>query len=1152
MTTIQFLSRLQSLNIRIWLEGENLRIRALPAVLTAPVKAELSERKPEIVKLLRQLQKGGQEQPVIVRAPRTARIPLTFAQQRLWFLDQFQPGAVAYNICDVFEIRHAINLAAFQQTLNEVARRHEILRTHFPAVEGIPIQRIALPCEVPLATVDLTGLPEEERTIEVRARASEEARRPFDLARGPLWRVALIRLEPARFLSLVSLHHIICDDWSMKLLDRDLESLYAAYCAGRTSPLPELPIQWADFAVWQHQWLRGAVLDSHVEYWTRQLAGELPTLDLPKDHPRREVPSGGHGRFTFTPSLSSALIKLSESERVTLFMTLLAGYAALLCRYTGQNDIVIGSPVSDRSRVETESLIGFFLNTLPLRISVAENATFQELIHQVKEVCLGAYTYQAVPYEELMQHLDVERDSSGTPVFQTMLALLNTPPVQSSSKPLARQPPDWLPELECVEGDSGAYRSEEGNGATKFDLSLTLVENGSGIRGKTEYNRDVFDEQTIVQLIERWQRLLGSAVANPRQRIFELELMTGQQRDVLLRDWSRGLKLPADTACLHEFPERQARLRPSAIAVESDGGCLSYGDLNARANRLARLLRAHGSATESRIGVFVERSLHMLVAVLGVLKSGAAYVPLDPAHPGNRLESIIEDAGIDFVVTVESMAARLQSNSLRTVCLDRDADEIAVQDGHDPCNVVSPDNLACVLYTSGSTGRPKGVLLTHRAVINFIEGATRDCAIDSTDRVLQFASIAFDASLEEFFLAFSTGATLVLRPERMLDSTAGFSAYCARLRLTVLVLPTAYWHEVVAILHENPPPACVRCVVIGGERALPEKLARWQQYIGGRIALFNAYGPTEGSIAVTRYKAPESPRGFSADKEVAIGRPVANCTVYLLDRRMELVPPGVLGELYLGGAAVARGYLGQPALTAERFVADPFSDTPAARLYRTGDLARFLPDGALQYGGRVDDQVKIRGYRVEPREIEAALQEHAAVNDVVVSTWETEPGDRRLVAYVVAHEGQGLNAADLRAFLKPKLPSYLIPAAFVFVPVFPLNVNGKVNHRALPPPHSGRADRLPGEEDERVLTATEKQLVAIWKTVLKLEHIGVDEDFFALGGHSLLATQIVSRANDALQIDLPLRRLFDFPTIAELASIADGLVQANGGLQYGQ
>jgi amino acid adenylation domain-containing protein len=1137
MTIIQFLDHLRNLNIRVGLNGDDLHIRAASAALTADIRAELAARKPEIMRFLRQLP-AGRANNAVPRAARIGRIPLTFAQQRLWFLDRLNPGDVAYNICDVNDIPRAINLQALRLAFNEVVRRHEILRTSFPAVEGVPMQSIAPPSEMPLPIVDLSGLPEDARWPEVCRMAFEERRAPFDLVRGPLFRASLVKLSAQKYVAFVSLHHIICDDWSKKLLGDELETLYAAYSAGRSSPLAELPIQWADFAVWQHEWLSGMVLDSHVRYWTQQLSGELPTLELPQDHPRRNPPAGAHGSFCFAHSLTSALAKLCESERVTLFMSMLAGYAALLACYTGQEDVIVGSPVSDRSSVETESLIGFFLNTLPLRIRVDGAKTFQELLQQVKDVCLGAYAYQTVPYGALLQRLDIERDGSGTPIFRTMLVLLNTPPIGSSARHLGSETQEQFPG--CDE-DAGVLRSDDGNGATKFDLSLTFVGNEKEIRGRVEYNCDIFEASTVAKLIERLQRLLRSAAGDPRQKICEIQLMAQHEREQLLLNWCPGSELSSNVSCLHEFVERRARLAPLAIALEADTKSLSYAEVNERANRLARWLLAHGVAPEGKVGVFFERSWQQMVAVLGVLKAGAGYVPLDPAHPIKRLESVIEDAGLNVVVTMHAMEATFNSLSLRMVCLDRDAADIAALDSGDLPQVTSSENLACVLYTSGSTGRPKGVLLTHGAVINFLSGATRDYGVDTTDRVLQFASIGFDLSLAEMFLPFSTGATLVLRPKRMLDSNARFMAQCEELRLTVLVLPTAYWHELVATLHELTFPSCVRCVIIAGERALPQRWARWQELIGERTALFNAYGPTEGTIAVTRYKCPGQVIEHIAGMEVPIGRPVANCAVYIVDRWMELLPPGVPGELYLGGKAVARGYLGQPGLTAERFVADPFSRTPGGRLYRTGDLARFLPDGTLEYRGRADNQVKIRGYRVEPREIEAALRSHAAVRDVRVIAREDDPGDRRLVAYIVLEEGGIASPADLRAFLTPMLPSYMVPAAFMLLRVLPLNVNGKVNHRALPSPQIDRADTVSNEEEQ--LTPTQKKVASIWAAVLKLEHVGIHEDFFELGGHSLLATQIVARVNDALQIDLPLRRLFDAPTIADLCVIVEQLVR---------
>jgi len=1147
MTTIQFLNRLQSLNIKIWLEDEKIRFRAPADSFTDTLKAELTERKAELVTLLRQRQ--SVREPMLVRASRDVPIPLTFAQQRLWFLDQLHPGVPAYNVYDATEIAHEIDLPALRRAVNELFRRHELLRTSFPAVDGVPIQRIAPPSQVPVPVVDISRLPLGERMAEAQRLAWEEARVSFDLAHGPLLRISLIKLDTARYLWLLTIHHIVSDDWSKKLLNQELEALYTAYSAGLPSPLPELPIQWADFAVWQHQWLSGEVLDSHVEYWAKQLEGKLPTLNLAMDHPRREPPWGRKGKFFFPSSLSSALRSMCESEGVTLFMALLAGYAALLSRHSRQNDIIIGSAISDRNRVETESLIGFLLNTLPLRVRVDDQASFRDLLHQAKEVCLGAYSYQAVPYETLMRRLVVERNTSGSPLFQTMLTLLNTPPVQRGSNALWGHGPDSFgDDLASVEADFGAYARDVGIGTTMFDFSITLVEHSNGILGRTEYNADIFEEETIAKLIERFQILLRSAAADPGRKIFELAMMTEPQCRDLLASWSTGPRLPHDFPYLHQFVEREAELHPSAIAIEEeDGKCFSYAELNGQANQVAHRLRRRGVLPETMVGIFFARSMQMYVAVIAVMKAGGAYVPLDATYPAERLDFILDDAGVELLVTMEPMARLLQTYSNNVLCLDREADEIAAESTLNPDCVVHANNAACVLYTSGSTGRPKGVVLLHHALANYIEDTARSYGISGSDRILQFASIAFDASLEDSFLAFARGAALVLRPERMLDSISGFVEHCRRMRLTTLVLPTVYWHELVAGLDTLELPVSLRRVIIGGERALPENLVRWQSHIEGQIDFFNTYGPTEGTISVTRCLLPARAGEESARSEVPIGGPVANCTVYVLDQWMQPVPPGVPGEVFLGGLAIARGYLHKAALTAEKFLPDPFSPTPGERLYMTGDLARFLPDGNLEYRGRVDGQVKIRGYRIEPREIELVLQEHEAVEDLVVITREDEPGDKRLVVYIVLQEGSELDAAKLRAFLKPKLPSYMLPSAFVFLPVLPLNANGKVNHAALPKPDGARTDLAQDGQYIHASTPTEKNLSAIWMSVLHLERIGVTENFFDLGGHSLLATRVVARVNDTMNIDLPLRRLFEAPTISELALIVENLMQTTSG-----
>jgi amino acid adenylation domain-containing protein len=1138
MNTVQFLNQLQELGIQLWLDGDKLRFRAPNEGFTDQIKAELTQRKPEIVALLRQRQAVGE--PRIERAARDAPIPLTFAQQRLWFLDQFQPGVPAYNVCDADILLREIDVPALRRAATELVRRHELLRTSFPSVEGVPVQHIAAPYEFPLTFTDLSDLPASQRDDEARRLAKEEGRRPFDLAHGPLLRLGVIKLEQKRYMWLLSIHHIVSDDWSKKLLGKELEVLYDAFANGRPSPLPELTIQWADFAVWQQKWLSGENLKAHVDYWKQVLGGELPALNLPVDRPRRQLVRGEKGKFFFPPALTRALHDLCETEGVTLFMAVLAGYASLLAHYTRQDDIIIGSPISDRSKVETESLIGFMLNTLPLRVHVDRQATFHELLRQVKEICLGAYNFQAVPYESLMQQLSVERDSTGNPLFRSVLTLLNTPRVERADEGLWGR--DEVPiDISGFQGEFGPYESDNGNDTAMFDFSITLTEKHGGIWGRTEHNADIFNRASAAALVERFQLLLHSAAQDPTRKIGDLPLQTPAQRTELLRDWSRGPELPWDVQCLHQYIERQARLRPDAIAIEHDGNVISYGQLNAQANRLARHLRARGVMPEARVGVYFDRSIDMFVSIMAVLKTGAGYVPLDVAYPLERLAFILEDAKVEVLVTTSALASNLSAPGYAQVLIDREAEDIAAHAQVDLPPLGSPDGLACILYTSGSTGRPKGVALTHYAQINYAEDSANAYDVDASERVLQFASIAFDASLEESYLAFARGGTLVLRGERMLDSIDGFVAHCRSMRLSTLVLPTVYWHELVASLDTLALPPDLRCVVIGGERALPEKVVHWQEKVAGRIALFNTYGPTEGTIAVTRYKAPPSPLPELAGAEVLIGKPIANVTVYVLDPWMQPVPYGVPGEVFIGGVAVARGYIGKPALTAEKFVPDPFSTTPGARLYRTGDLARFLPDGNLQYRGRADDQVKIRGYRIEPHEVELLLQEHDAVEDVVVVAREDEPGERRLVAYVVPRAGVSLSATTLRVFLKPKAPSYMIPAAFVFLPVLPLNANGKVNQRVLPKPEAG-ADAS-GADGERIAPRTplEQQLCDIWMKVLQLQGMGINDNFFDLGGHSLLATRVVAHINAQLHIDLPLRRLFEAPTVMELAPVVEEL-----------
>jgi len=1144
MTTLEFLRHLRSLEIKVWLEDQKLRFRAPQDALTPELRTQLAERKPEIIRFLRQFSDDVHaHMPSIPRASRDGNIPLSFGQQRLWFLDQLEPSVPNYNVCDAIEIKKPIKVEVLQRALTEIVRRHEVLRTAFPGMGGVPVQVIAPPFEVPLPVIDVTEIPEADRMKEAKRLSLEEAAIPFDLAKGPLLRVKLLRVNKAHYVWLLSIHHIISDDWSKKLLDQELETLYAAYSAGLPSPLPELQIQWADFAIWQHNWLQGKVLQSHVDYWAEQLDGDLPMLELPTDRPRRHSLRGSIGRFTFPRSLAIAIRALSDRESVTLFMTLVAAYGALLSRYTGQEDIIIGSSISDRNKIETESLIGFLLNTLALRIRLSGDPTFRDLLVQVRETCLGAHAHQEVPYEALLQRVHVNRDASGSPLFQTMLVLLNTPPVQRGASAFWGARPDWDDNSGgWIDAPEGAYVPYENNGTTKFDLSITVMEHEQDLRGITEFNTDLFDHETVARIIERFQIVLSSATSNPEQRISELPLMTEAQRREILAEWSGRPAAVPDVASIHQLFEQQAARNPDFIALEGNGERMSYANLNARANQLARFLQQLGAGPEVMVGIYLDRCPEMIVAILAILKAGATYVPLDPTYPKQRLAMMIEDAQVGILLTHKPLLAGSPQHSARLVCLDEDAVSIAAESAENlPC-LVSPGNQVCVLYTSGSTGRPKGVMITHGPLVNYTVMANRQYGIVPADRMLQFASMSFDASLEEIYTSLSQGATVVLRPDRMLDSISAFMSYCRELALTTMVLPSAYWHEIVSRLDVEEIPSTLRLIVIGGERALPDRLAVWQNLIGDRVALMNTYGPTEGTISVTRCKLPAMATPESADKEVSIGWPIENTKVYVLDRWMQPVPSGILGELHLGAAALARGYLNRPDLTAEKFIPDPFSVQPGGRLYRTGDLVRFLPDGSLEYRGRVDQQVKIRGYRVEPGEVEAALERHEFVKDVEVLAREDHPGHRQLVAYIVFHPGKAAPASELRTFLKPRLPDYMLPSAFVFLAKLPLNSSGKIDRRALPAPDRSRADVR--EELTPPRTPTEQALASIWMAVLKLDRIGIHENFFDLGGHSLLATQIVARVSDTTQFDLPLRRLFENPTIAELAAIVDHAIDS--------
>jgi amino acid adenylation domain-containing protein len=1067
---------------------------------------------------------AGLSLPPAVRMPRQGSYPLSFAQQRMWFLHQLAPGSSAFNLAQPVRLRGDLDIAALERCFGELVRRHEALRTVFREEEGGPVQVVQPPTPLPLPVVDLAALPAPNRDAEARRLATEHHALPFDLACDWPLRTALLRLDEGDHALLLTMHHIVSDGWSFGVLVRELVALYRAFAAGEPSPLPELAVQYPDFAVWQRQVLAGETLQAEIAYWRSRLAGDPPPLRLPADRRR----AGVQGfklqweALDLPAELTAELHALSRRQAVSLYMTLLAAWKGLLARLTAQEDILVGAPIANRHRAEVEGLIGFFLNTLMLRTDLADNPRFDEILGRVRETALGAFAHQDLPLEMVLQAVHPERDADRTSPFQIMFLLQNVPPAELA-----------VPGLTFSVLDAEQRLGDLGTAA--FEVGLTLVErrDGKGLAAAITYNGLLFDRITVVRLLERYGRLLTAAAANPEHRLWDFDLLAEAERAELLVSGS-AVADPAATpfVSVHRAFEMRAAAAPQAVAVIAGDRRLTYGELDRRSNRLAHRLRALGVGPERAVGVAVERSPELIVALMAVLKAGGVYVPLDPAYPPERLAYILDDAGATVLLTTAAVLAAVPAlGEGRALPLLLDGDSLAGE-SEDPLDTaVDEDQLVYLIYTSGSTGRPKGVMVCHGALASYVAAFREEHALSPQDGVLQFASIGFDTSAEEIYPCLTSGAALVLRDDAMLASTPGFLRACGELGVTVLDLPTAFWHEMVARLVEEPAglPASLRLIILGGERVLPERLAAWHGLGLGEVRLVNTYGPTETTIVATRC---ELTSGLAVPGEVPIGRPVPGARAYVADPFLELAPAGIPGELCVAGCGLARGYLGRPDLTAERFLPDPWTGEPGARLYRTGDLVRWLPAGDLEFLGRVDDQVKVRGYRVELREIEANLGLHPAVAAAVVVAREDAPGDRRLTAYVVPRNGE-VAAAELRGFLRQRLPDYMVPAAFVTLASLPTTPSGKVDRRALPGPERLRPDD--GGACIAPRTAAEETIAAIWSEVLGLGRVGVTDNFFELGGHSLLLPQVMHRLRSAFQVEIPLRALFDEPTVEGLA-----------------
>jgi len=1052
--------------------------------------------------------------PPIQPVPRDRDLPLSFAQQRLWFLDQLEPGSPFYNIPTAVRLTGPLDVAALERTLNEIVRRHEALRTTFETVDGRARQVIAPELTVPLPVTDLTDLPETEREAEALQLATQEAQRPFDLARGPLLRARLLRLGREDHVALLTMHHIVSDGWSMGILIQEIAALYEAFSSGRPSPLQELPIQYADFAHWQREWLQGEILEAQLSYWKQQLDGSPPLLELPTDRPRPAVQSfrGRTQAFALPKDLSKAIKDLGHQEGATLFMTLLAAFQSLLYRYTGQETINVGTPIANRTQSEIEGLIGFFVNTLVMRADLSGDPSFRELLKRVREMALGAYAHQDLPFEMLVDALQPERNLSHSPLFQVMFVLQEAPMGAQALSNLT---------LRGVEAETGV---------AKFDLTLSMAEDGDGLGGVFEYNVDLFDAATIERMIAHFQRLLEGIVADPNRPISELPLLTEAEREQLLVEWNDTQADYPQACCIHKLFEAQVEWTSDAVAVVFEGEKLTYDELNRQANQLAHHLRKLGVGPETLVGICVERSPEMIVGLLGILKAGGAYVPLDPTYPQERLAFMLEDTRSPVLLTQAHLLDRLDviRNMQHVTCLDADWETIAQEGDANPINGVRSENLAYVIYTSGSTGRPKGVLITHQSLVHSIS-ARFIYYREPVTSLLLLPSFAFDASVVGIFWTLCQGGTLVIPQPGFEQDLPQIPELIAKNRISHLLgLPSLH-----ALLLEQGEPqqmASLRTAVVGGEACTRELTERHNELLP-QTSLFNEYGPTEGTVWCSVYES----RPQELETRVPIGRPIANAQIYLLDSHLQPAPVGVPGELHIGGAGVARGYLNRPELTAERFIPDPFSDEPGARLYKTGDLARYQPDGNIEFLGRIDYQVKVRGFRIELGEIEAVLGQHPAVQAAVVLAREDEPGEKRLVAYVVPEGEAAPSVSELRSFLKEKLPEYMVPSAFVTLDTLPLTPTGKVDRRALPAPDRARPELEAVYVAPR--TRQEEILADIWAQVLGVERVGVHDTFFELGGDSILSIQVIARANQA-GLQLSPKQIFQYPTIEGLAKVA--------------
>jgi amino acid adenylation domain-containing protein len=1097
------------------LGGDSLRGTQLLSRLRDAFQIDLSFdslfEKPTVAGLAEEIEKelgrrtGGEAQPgqsIPLRpVPRDREFSLSLAQQRLWFLQRLEPDSPRYHLAGGLRLTGRLDITALERSLHEVFCRHEALRTCFPMVEGEPVQAVLPEGALSVVIDDLRPFPEAGRAAEAQRRVMGVIRHPFDLEKRPPMRAGLLQLSDQTHLFWLSLHHLIFDGLSSEIFLRELAALYEAEVTSRPARIPPLPVQYVDHAVWQRQSLSGEALERPLAYWKRQLLGAPAALALPTDRPRPTAQSdrGAIYPFTVSEELARRLCLLGRRQEGTLFMTLLAAWKALLYRYTGQGDLCVGTPIAGRNRSEIEGVIGFFVNTLVLRTDLSDNPPFTTLLRRVQKTVLGAQAHQDLPFEKLVEALQPARDLSYTPLFQVMFSWRNAP----------------LPALEVA----GLHicPMEIHTGTAKFDLTLEMTKVPEGLRGAFEYSTDLFDEETVVRMARHYRTLLEGIAAHPEARLSDLPMLTETERHQVLVEWNATEAGYPQDRCIHQLFEAQAERTPEAVAVIFEERQLTYQELNARADQLARHLRRQGIGPDVLVGLCMERSIEMVVGLLGILKAGGAYLPIDPNYPRERIAFVLEDTQVSVLLTQQKLLECLPETQACRVCVDGDFPP----DSSFPAAGLQrpapdPQNLAYVLYTSGSTGRPKGVAIAHRSAVALLAWAREVFSPEEVTGVLASTSICFDLSVFELFVPLSWGGKVIL-----VENALHLPVLAARQDVTLVnTVPSA----IGELIRYNGLAPSVRVVNLAGESLQGTLVQRIYQQ-KATLKIFNLYGPSEDTTYSTFALIKKEDQGSPP-----IGRPIANTQIYILESDLQPVPIGIPGEIYIGRAGLARGYLNHPDLTAERFIPDPFGQEPGRRLYRTGDLGRWRPDGNIEFLGRIDHQVKVRGYRIELGEIETRLAEHPGVKEAVVVAREDRSEEKRLVAYVVA-EG-ALQPEALRGALRESLPEYMIPSAFVFLDKLPLTPNGKIDRKALPMPE------ISAQLEDRYVaphTPTEEILAGIWAEVLGVERVGIHDNFFDLGGHSLLLVQVHRRLEEAFRRPIPIVALFQYPTLHTLA-----------------